>query len=104
MLFGNRRVVEEELERIRLANLPPAREEIEDETAAFNEDVIESDVISVDVETEAVEVIEPVETVEIGFTAKDVLAMIIAAFSLILPYALIMIVVTILFVLFFFRG
>ena len=100
MIFGNRRVVEEELERIRLANLPPPREE----AAELTEDIIETDTLSVEEEAEAEEAIDSVETVEIGFTAKDVLAMIIAAFSIILPYALIMLGVAVLFVLFFFRG
>ena len=114
MIFGNRRVVEEELERIRLANLPPAREEtkdeivLEDEYDALSTDEIEEteDAIGYDASDvdEDVEIYtEPVESVEIGFTAKDILAMIIAVFSIILPYALIMLVVAVLFVMFFFR-
>jgi len=103
MIFGNRRVVEEELERIRLANLPPKREEAE-AAEELDEDVIECEVLSDD-KTAVIETsMESVESVEIGFTAKDVLAMIIAAFSIILPYALVILGITVLFVMFFFRG
>ena len=110
MIFGNRRVVEEELERIRLANLPPPRVESAEEKEGETADAIGSEAIIAGEVTETAETTEtedydePVESVEIGFTAKDILAMIIAAFSIVLPYALVMLAVAILFVLFFFRG
>ena len=85
MFFGNRRV-DEELERIRKANLPAGKE------AGEVADMVETG-----------ESAEPEEPVEIGFTAKDVLAMIIAAFSIIIPYALIFIGIAVLFVYWFFR-
>ena len=91
MLFNNRRV-EEELERIKKANLPPIKPGAE--VAKANET------------TEAIENTETTESIDgadVKITAKDILAMIIAAFSIILPYAAIFIGVTILFVLFFFR-
>jgi VIT1/CCC1 family predicted Fe2+/Mn2+ transporter len=69
-LFGNRRV-EEELERIRKANLPP--------------EVIEAE------EAKKREMKEAIQSGDMNITAKDVLAMIIAAFSIIIPYALIFI-------------
>lgn len=60
-MFGNRRRVEEDLERIRKANLP--------------EEMIEAEKLT-----------EP-PAERIG--GKDILAMIIAAFSVIVPYVLI---------------
>ena len=83
MLFGNRRV-EEELERIRKANLTDEQREAEEANEREMKKAIESD--------------------DIKITAKDVLAMIIAAFSIIIPYALIFLAATILiFLLFFWR-
>jgi hypothetical protein len=69
-LFSNRRV-EEELERIRKANLPPEAREAEETQ-----------------EREAAETIQPDDT---KITAKDVLAMVIAAFSIVIPYAVVFI-------------
>ena len=86
--FSNRRV-EEDLERIRKANLPDKND--------IGEEVIDSEI------GETFETAENIETVDIGFTAKDVLAMIIAAFSIIIPYALLFIGIGIVFVYFFFR-
>jgi len=95
MLFGNRRV-EEELERIKKANLPAVKDAGEVLGSAEANEAAENIV--------ARDVSEPVETVEIGFTAKDVLAMIIAALSIVIPYALIFIGVAVLFIYFFFRA
>ena len=89
MFFGNRRV-EEELERIKKANLPQKEEELK----AEDESAIDE---SIDIIAENIDLDDP------KFTAKDVLAMIIAAFSIILPYALIMLGLMVLFVFFFFR-
>ena len=94
MLFGNRRV-EEELERIKKANLP---ETFDAGEVIDMEDDADDTEKNVYVYSE-----EPVDSVEIGFTAKDVLAMIIAAFSIIIPYALLFIGLAIVFVYFFFR-
>ena len=74
-LFNNRRV-EEELERIRKANLTPEQMEAEEANKREMEEAIQSG--------------------DIKITAKDILAMIIAALSIILPYALIFIGVAIL--------
>lgn len=60
-MFGNRRRVEEDLERIRKANLP--------------EEMIEAE--------------KPPEPPAERIGGKDILAMIIAAFSVIVPYVLI---------------
>jgi len=84
MLFGRRRV-EEELERIRAANLPSEQEK--EETEVKNESGSD----------------ETVESVDLGITGKDVLAMIIAAFSIVIPYALIFLGVAVLFIYLFFR-
>ena len=81
MLFSNRRV-EEELERIRKANLPPAKPEEEVAVIATE---------------------ETAEDADVNITAKDIFAMIIAAYSIILPYAAIFIGITILFVYLFLR-
>ena len=81
-MFNSRRV-EEDLERIRKANLPPEIREAEEEK-----------------ERKAIEAIKSGET---RITAKDILAMIIAVFSLVIPYALIIFGVVVLFVLLFFR-
>jgi len=70
-MFNNRRV-EEELERIRKANLPPDKTEVED---ADERESIKAD-----------------QTDDVIITAKDVLAMIIAALSLILPYAVVLLI------------
>ncbi|MCL2819730.1 MAG: hypothetical protein FWD38_02710 [Oscillospiraceae bacterium] len=95
MLFNNRRV-EEELERIRKANLPPPKA---DEEVAL----IASEAADGDEDENPTIVDDYIEPADIGFTAKDILAMIIAAFSIILPYAAIFIIMTIIFVYFFFR-
>ena len=86
MPIFSKRIVEEELERIRVANLPPEKTEAEE---------VE--------ETEEPEAIEAIQTDEVKITPKDILAMIIAAFSLIIPYALIFLALTALIVYFFFR-
>jgi len=86
VLFGKRRV-EEELERIRSVNLPPDKTEAE-----VAEDITDDVIIE-----------KPIETDEVKITAKDILAMTIAAFSIILPYVAIFIIVAVLFVYFFFR-
>jgi len=70
-MFNDRRV-EEELERIRKANLPPDKNEVEE---ANEREIIKTD-----------------QTDDIKITAKDVLAMIIAALSLILPYVVFMLI------------
>jgi len=90
MLFGNRRV-EEELERIRKANLPSEQEKIEE--------ITDCEILSVE---EAVDSVKPAESVDIGITAKDVLAMIIAAFSIVIPYALLFLGIAVLFIFLFF--
>ena len=83
MIFGNRRV-EEELERIRKANLTPEQKEAE--------------------EANEREMREAVQSNDLKITAKDILAMIIAAFSIIIPYALIFLALAIfMFLLFFWR-
>jgi len=88
--------VEEELERIRLANLP-TKEETEAE--------FESDLESVSEQVSASEITTREATVsdDVKITAKDILAMIIAAFSILLPYALIFIIMSILFIYFSLR-
>ena len=86
MPIFTKRIVEEELERIKKANLPPEKPEAEE---------VE--------ETEELEVTETIQTDEVKITAKDVLAMIIAAFSIIIPYALIFLGLTALIVYLFFR-
>ena len=84
MIFGNRRVVEEELERIRKANLTPEQLEAE--------------------EANEREMREAIQSGEIKLTAKDVLAMIIAALSIVVPYMLLFIGLAVLmFLLFFWR-
>jgi len=70
-MFNDRRV-EEELERIRKANLPSDKNEVEE---ANEREIIKTD-----------------QTDDIKITAKDVLAMIIAALSLILPYVVFMLI------------
>lgn len=70
MLFGQHRV-EEDLERIRRANLPP--EQLAQENAKAERDKKKY--------AEAVE----------GVTLKDYFAMIIAALSIVLPYAAVII-------------
>ena len=82
MLFDNRRV-EEDLERIRKANLPPEVREAEMEK-----------------EREAVNALRSSSE---RLTAKDILAMTIAVLSLVLPYALIIFGAVILFLLIFLR-
>lgn len=67
-MFSNRRV-EEDLERIRKANLPPEKLEAEEAKEQAVRDAI--------------------STGEIRITFKDIFAMTIAVFSLILPYLLV---------------
>ena len=67
MFFNNRRV-DDELERIRKANLTPEQQEAEEKKER--------------------EIKQAIESGDIRITAKDVLAMIIAAFSIIIPYAI----------------
>ena len=74
-LFNNRRV-EEELERIRKANLTPEQMEAE--------------------EANKREMKEAIQSGDIKITAKDILAMTIAALSIIIPYALIFVGIAIL--------
>jgi len=93
MLFGNRRV-EEELERIRKANLPPPSD---------SESLSSLEAGDSDESVGSVESADSAGFVEEKFSAKDILAMIIAAFSILIPYALIFIGVAVLFVLLFFR-
>jgi len=75
--------VEEDLERIRKANLPP--------------DVLEAE------EKKEREAVEALQSDDVRITAKDVLAMIIAAFSIIIPYALLFIGVAVMVLYFFLR-
>jgi len=95
-MFFNRRIVEEELERIRKANLPDKQN--------IGEDIVIDETGEAAPQPESVDRSESVEQEDINLTAKDVFAMIIAAFSIILPYALIFIIFTVLFVSVFFRG
>ena len=81
-MFNNRRV-EEDLERIRKANLPPEIREAEEEK-----------------ERKAIEALRSGDT---RITMKDILAMIIAVLSILLPYALIIIVVLVVFLFLFLR-
>ena len=81
-MFNNRRL-EEDLERIRKANLPPEIREAEEEKDRI--------------------AMEAIRSGEIHFTVKDIFAMSIAALSLILPYALILFGVIAIFLLWFFR-
>jgi len=74
-LFNNRRV-EEELERIRKANLTTEQMEAE--------------------EANKREMKEAIQSGDIKITAKDILAMTIAALSIIIPYALIFVGIAIL--------
>jgi len=84
MLFhNNRRRLEEDLERVRKANLPPEALEAE--------------------EAQEMEIRRSFESGEIEVTAKDILAMTIAMFSLILPYVLIIVAGMGLVLLWFFR-
>jgi len=82
-LFSNRRV-EEDLERIRKANLPPEKREEE--------------------EAKEREAMEALESGDVKITVKDVIAMIIAAFSIVIPYALIFLGLAALVLFFFVRG
>ena len=87
MLFDNRDRLEEDLERIRKANLPPEKLKEEEEREKAEKRTI----------TEAL------NSEETKITAKDVLAMTIAIISLLLPYILIVILAIGLVLLFFFR-
>ena len=89
MPIFTKRIVEEELERIKKANLPPEKPEAEE--------TIERET------TEEPETTEAIQTDEVKITPKDIIAMIIAAFSIIIPYALIFLGLTALIVYFFFR-
>ena len=83
MNIGNRRRVDEDLKRIRQANLSP-------EQLAEQEDQAEA---------EKRETIERLK----DFTFKDFLAMVIAALSIIIPYLLIFSAVMALFIFLFYR-
>jgi hypothetical protein len=82
-VFFNNRRVDEELERIRKANLPPEQLEAE--------------------EAKEREVKEAFESDDVKITAKDILAMTIAALSILLPYAAIFIGIAILVMFLFVR-
>ena len=126
MFFQNRRV-EEELERIRKANLPPERtdEGGADELGSIDAgdtdelgsiDAAETDGLEtpdaavtgevVDFESLGSEVIDqpskPDLSDDLRLTTKDIIAMIIAAFSIIIPYALLFIGIAVLFIFLFF--
>jgi len=81
-MFDKRRV-EEDLERIRRANLPPEVREAEDE--------------------ENRKAMEAFRDSENRLTAKDIFAMIIAVLSLILPYAIIIFGIMVLVIFMFVR-
>jgi len=81
-MFNNRRV-EEDLERIRRANLPPEVFKAEDE--------------------EKRRVTEVYQTAKYRVTFKNIFAMTIAVLSLILPYAIILIAVMVVFMYLFVR-
>ena len=87
MLFNNRKRLEEDLERIRKASLPPEKQKEEEERE----------------EAEKKAIREALNSEEIKITAKDVLAMTIAIISLLLPYILVVILAIGLVLLFFFR-
>ena len=110
MFFQNRRV-EEELERIRKANLPSERkdegetEELEILDAADiggleTVDVADTEEV-IELEASRSKIIDEsgksAVSDDLKLTSKDVLAMIIAAFSIIIPYALLFIGIAILF-------
>ncbi|MCL2819741.1 MAG: hypothetical protein FWD38_02765 [Oscillospiraceae bacterium] len=139
MFFNNRRV-EEELEKIRKANLPPPKADeevasITSEAVDWNMDVSVDGYENVDgdenidgeeintaanidntgtaadyikssgaeasestiAEASESNVVEVADTADIAFTAKDLLAMTIAALSIVLPYVAIFILMTIIF-------
>ena len=83
MIFGNRHRVEEDLERIRQANLSPEELEEQQEKAAAEKE-------------------ETIERLK-EFTFKDFLAMVLAALSIIVPYFLIFSAIMALFVFLFYR-
>ena len=87
MLFDNRDRLEEDLERIRKANLPPEKLIEEEERE----------------EAEKRTITEALNSEETKITAKDILAMTIAIISLILPYLLVIFLAIGLVLLFFFR-
>jgi len=87
MLFDNRDRLEEDLERIRKANLPPEKQKEKEERE----------------ETEKKAITEALNSEETKITAKDILAMTIAIISLILPYLLLIFFAIGLVLLFFFR-
>lgn len=68
MFFNNRNRVEEDLERIRKANLSPEQQEIEAEKERAFQAKMQAE--------------------DLKLTAKDILAMSIAVFSLLIPYVL----------------
>jgi len=72
MFFNNRRRLEEDLERIRQANLPPEALEAEEERRRLQKETQEA-----------------AGQDKIKLTAKDVLAMTIAILSIIVPYVLV---------------
>jgi hypothetical protein len=105
VFFQNRRV-EEELERIRKANLPPERR-VEGETDEL-EDINAAEATEVDgLETPDAEktgdLSKPDESVELRLTGKDIFAMTIAALSIVIPYALLFIGIAVVFIYLFFR-
>jgi len=84
MFFNNRNRVDEDLERIRKAHLSPEALKKEEEEEREIRDSLKSE--------------------EGKITAKDVLAMSIAIFSLIIPYVLVILLVIGLALLFIFRN
>jgi hypothetical protein len=105
VFFQNRRV-EEELERIRKANLPPARKDEGETNEPESIDVssIEDAVEFETTDSEMTGVLEkPAQSDDLKLTSKDIFAMIIAALSIVIPYALLFIGIAVVFIYLFFR-
>ena len=99
MFFNNKLRVEEDLERIK------RRFKEQYDTPPPSSPADESEMISNNVESEitpGVEVVDVIGDTRVGI--KDIFAMIIAVFSLLLPFLITMFIVFGLFFLLFFRG
>ena len=104
-MFFQKRRLEEELERIRKANLPSERND-EGETDDFETtDAADTEGLA-ELEDSRSEMVEdstkPAVSDDLRLTTKDIIAMIIAAFSIVIPYALLFIGIAVLFVYLFF--